>query len=50
MINGTHTINVSDFNNIKFPSLSVLTEIGKDLIKRKIFTEDECTKLIYEYI
>ncbi|MBN9647705.1 Eco57I restriction-modification methylase domain-containing protein [Terrisporobacter glycolicus] len=50
MINGTHTINVSDFNNIKFPSLSALSEIGKDLMKTKIFTEDECTKLIYKYI
>ncbi|WP_434796663.1 Eco57I restriction-modification methylase domain-containing protein [Terrisporobacter vanillatitrophus] len=50
MINGTHTINVSDFNNIKFPSLSVLCEIGKNLMKTKIFTEDECTKLIYKYI
>ena len=50
MINGTHTINVSDFNNIKFPSLSILVEIGKELMKIQNFTEDKCTKLMYKYI
>lgn len=50
MINGTHTINVSDFNNIKFPSLSILSNIGKELIKINIFTENQCTKIINEYI
>ena len=50
MINGTHTINVSDFNNIKFPSLSILTKIGKKLMKIQDYTEDKCTKLMYKYI
>jgi len=46
MINGTHTINVNDFNNIKFPSKNQLIYIGKKLLDKKDFTENYCTELI----
>ena len=46
MINGTHTINVNDFNNIKFPNKEQLIFIGKKLLNEKQFTEEYCTKLV----
>ena len=46
MINGTHTINVNDFNNIKFPSKDQLVFLGKKLLNKKDFTEKNCTKLV----
>jgi len=49
LINGTHTINISDFNNIKFPSEQVLTSMGKDIIQDNDFTEEKCNKIFEKY-
>lgn len=46
IINGTHTINVSDFTSIKFPSLDQLNLLGNYLIREQSFTTEACSLLI----
>lgn len=49
LINGTHTINISDFNNIKFPSEKKLIALGEELIKANEFTEEKCDEIFEKY-
>lgn len=46
MINGTHTINVSDINSIKFPDINVLIELGNNIYNSNHFTSIYCTNLL----
>lgn len=46
MINCTHTINISDFHNIKFPKLELVTSMGKELIKINKFDKKTCTDIM----
>ncbi|MBU5269441.1 Eco57I restriction-modification methylase domain-containing protein [Clostridium cochlearium] len=50
LINGTHTINISDFNNIKFPSKEVLLKLGDELLATGNYTEKECDNVLAKYI
>lgn len=50
LINGTHTINVNDFNNIKFPSLTVLSEMGSIIQNLNTFEETLCSDLVEKYV
>lgn len=50
MINGTHTINVSDVNSIKFPCITELKAIGNRLLKINSFTNETCTLIIDEFL
>ncbi|HBG4072461.1 TPA: Eco57I restriction-modification methylase domain-containing protein [Clostridioides difficile] len=50
LINGTHTINVSDFNNIKFPDMLTLKKIGEIILEKNDFSENTCSTLINEYL
>lgn len=50
LINGTHTINISDFNNIRFPSNKILTALGKEIIKTNIYTEKKCDEIFEKFI
>ena len=46
MINGTHTINVSDINSIKFPTIDILIELGNTIYNSNHFTSIYCTNLL----
>lgn len=50
LINGTHTINVTDFNNIKFPELSLLKQLGSYIRLNKNFSEKYCSDLLNKYL
>lgn len=50
LINGNHTINISDFNNIKFPDLHSIKQMGKTLLTLNKFDKDTCTNLLSEYL
>lgn len=50
LINGTHTINVTDFSKIKFPSKKIIILIGKEIIKSQIFDKQYCSKIIEKYV
>jgi len=46
IINGTHTINVTDFTKISFPSHDKLVLLGQSLLKANIYTRKICTHLV----
>lgn len=48
LINGTHTINVSDFSRLKFPSMDTLQKLGDKLIKSNIFSKEKCNEIFIE--
>lgn len=50
LINGTHTINVSDFNNIKFPDLNTIKFIGNKIMELNKFDKDTCSYILDEFI
>ena len=50
LINGTHTINVTDFNNIKFPELNLLKQLGSYIRLNKNFSEKYCSDLFNKYL
>lgn len=45
LINGTHTINVSDFNKISFPSISQLIKMGNQIMDSKDYSEFNCSNI-----
>lgn len=49
LINGTHTINISDFNNIKFPSNEILISLGKEILKSSDYTEKKCDEIFEKF-
>lgn len=49
LINGTHTINISDFNNIKFPSNEILIALGKEILKSSDYTEKKCDEIFEKF-
>ncbi len=46
LINGTHTINISDFETIGFPSRVALDTIGKLLLKKNNFNKTTCSDIV----
>lgn len=46
LINGTHTINISDFNEIKFPNYETILKLGEKLIKSNDFSKLNCSKIL----
>lgn len=50
IINGTHTINVTDFDKIGFPNYETIKLLGRCVIESKKYTRDNCTKLIKKYL
>lgn len=50
LINGTHTINVSDFNKIPFPAIDKLIIMGKEVINSKNFSESNCSNIFKKII
>lgn len=50
IINSTHTINVTDFIKVKFPSHDTLIKLGKSIIDSKIYTREHCTILIEKFL
>lgn len=50
IINGTHTINITDFSKIKFPSHSQLIALGKSILTENSYTRETCTQLITTYL
>lgn len=49
LINGTHTINISDFDNIRFPSNNILTALGKELLKANDYSEKKCNEIFEKF-
>lgn len=49
LINGNHTINVSDFNNIKFPDLYSIKQMGKTLLSINRFDKNICSDVLSKY-
>lgn len=49
LINANHTINISDFNNIKFPGLEILKKMGNHIIKINKFDKNTCSLILNEY-
>lgn len=49
LINGNHTINVSDFYNIKFPDLYSIKQIGKTLLYINKFDKNTCSNVLSKY-
>lgn len=49
MINSTHTINVYELENMSFPSLNIIKEIGFKVRKSNIDSE-EATRIFQEYL
>lgn len=50
IINGTHTINVTDFSKVKFPSYNMIISMGRAILNSKIYSKENCTKLLNEYL
>ncbi|NOW92374.1 adenine-specific DNA-methyltransferase [Clostridium beijerinckii] len=50
IINGTHTINVTDFAKIRFPNYNTLTFLGKSILESANYTRENCTMLIKKYL
>lgn len=50
IINGTHTINVTDFSKIKFPSYEKIISMGRELINIKQYNKEICSNLFNKYI
>jgi adenine-specific DNA-methyltransferase len=50
LINGNHTINISDFRNIKFPSLDLLNKMGNELIKINKLDKISCSNVFKKYL
>jgi len=50
LINGTHTINISDFDNIKFPTLKELEVLGKTLLETKSYNKKVCSKILHSLL
>lgn len=50
LINGTHTINVNDFENIKFTKLDIIQLMGNELILDKDYSEQNCSNLVEKYV
>ncbi|WP_195251034.1 Eco57I restriction-modification methylase domain-containing protein [Romboutsia sp. 1001713B170207_170306_H8] len=48
-INGTHTINVTDFNNIKFPDIDTLSKLGTSIMNSD-YSEITCSILVEKYL
>lgn len=46
LINGTHTINISEFKNIKFPNYHILMELGKHLLVSNNFSKNSCSMIL----
>ncbi|WP_202708808.1 Eco57I restriction-modification methylase domain-containing protein [Sporosalibacterium faouarense] len=50
LINGTHTINVSDFKNMRFPNLDTISSIGCKLRNTKKYTKEHCSDIVSEIL
>lgn len=50
LINGTHTINVTDFKEIKFPDLDIIKALGRVLLKSDDFSKENCSKILKIYL
>ena len=50
MINGSHTINVTDFNYIKFPSKDRLCKIGTEILSLNLYDSNSCTSILLKYL
>ncbi len=50
LISGTHTINVSDFNNVKLPDLDIIKSMGNALIGIDKFDKETCSNLMDQFI
>ncbi|WP_404988402.1 Eco57I restriction-modification methylase domain-containing protein [Clostridium culturomicium] len=50
IINGTHTINVTDFSKIKFPSHDQLITLGKCILNENSYTRETCTHLVATHL
>ncbi|MCT8978695.1 Eco57I restriction-modification methylase domain-containing protein [Clostridium sp. CX1] len=49
LINANHTINVSDFNNIKFPGINLIKEMGINIIDANKFDKNTCSNILNKY-
>lgn len=49
MVNSTHTINVYELENLSFPSINTIREIGRK-VKDKNISIDEATRILDEYL
>lgn len=49
LINGTHTINISDFDNIRFPSNKILTALGIEILKANDYSEKKCDEIFKKF-
>ncbi|MEY8415342.1 Eco57I restriction-modification methylase domain-containing protein [Tissierella praeacuta] len=50
LINGTHTINVSDFDNIKLPDLETIKSMGDELISIGKFDKIMCSNIMDKFL
>lgn len=50
IINGTHTINVTDFDKIRFPNHTTLILLGQSILDSRIYSRENCTNLINKYL
>ncbi|MCT4606976.1 MAG: Eco57I restriction-modification methylase domain-containing protein [Marinisporobacter sp.] len=46
LINSTHTINVTDFKNIKFPSVESINNMGKEIRNIGVYDKKTCTDIL----
>lgn len=45
IINGSHTINVTDFNKIKFPSYNKIIMMGRQVLKLGMYDKQSCSNI-----
>lgn len=50
IINGTYTINVTDFKYIHFPTLKTLKQMGKKLIQSSDYSKENCEIILKNFI
>lgn len=50
LINGTHTINISDFNEIKFPDYKTIITLGEKLIISSNFSKANCSEILRDTV
>lgn len=50
LINGTHTINVNDFNNIRIPSIENINIMGRKLLDSNNYSKENCSLIFSELL
>ncbi len=50
ILNGSTQVNSSEMNSVPVPSLNIIEQMGKELIRTKDLSENNCNQILSTYI